>query len=214
MRRSRAVTTLLLAGSALALSACDGEPPQQDVKIYSSLEACTAEMPADTCEAAFKEAEKEHAVTAPRFASLDQCEGEAGPGACQTVRQQNADGSFTDMFMPFMVGYMVANALDNIGGSRHYYSRPLYADRRGFLYSGGNEITRMGNCNPRAADCRTGGGGASYAGRTAYNWSTTARVNSDSVSRSPAATSSSPSKSRASAGFGRTGGRAGLSASS
>ena len=191
LRKSRAVSTLILAGAAVALAGCDGGT--EEAKLYSSAEACKTEMAAAQCEQEWKAAQEEHQRTAPKFADKAQCEQEFGAERCQQVEQKHADGSSGgSFFMPFMMGYMMSNML---GGS----ARPIYVDQQGYARSGGATVTRF----PDAA--------AATPGST---WRTTAAVDR-TVLRNPAAPAGliAPGQ-RSYGGFGSTGSRAMMSGGS
>jgi uncharacterized protein YgiB involved in biofilm formation len=207
MRKSRAVSTLLLAGSALALSACDS---QEEARMYSDVEACVADGGEEAkCREAFEQARTEHAANAPRFRTREECEAELGQGACTPAESQVSGGG--GWFMPFMMGYMVSNAFSRMGGG-YGYSRPLYADRNGYVYAGRDRVSRFGgNCNPMASNCggRTAGTAAGrpppFAGRTTVPRDTF----STAASSRPGGSAVSSQGSRSYGGFGRTGSRAG-----
>jgi len=215
MRKSRAVSTLLLAGSAVALFGCGDSEPQSQVKIYTSVDACAAERPRSECDEAFKTAQSQHLATAPRFTSASECEKEFGAGACQTVTSSTSSGESGSSFVPFMMGYMVANALDDLGDASHrsygYSSRPLYVDRYGNGFSGDRAVTRFsGGCRQDDRNCGNSGS-AIISGSTGGRGAVTTSVASSVTRSAPKpATVSSISSGRASFGsFGSTGGRAG-----
>ncbi|HYE52990.1 MAG TPA: DUF1190 domain-containing protein, partial [Azospirillaceae bacterium] len=206
-------STLLLAGSALALAGCDSG--QEEVRIFSDAQACVADgVDAERCQQAFQDAEAEHLATAPRFPTLGECEQEVGEGACREVRQEVAGGGGSSFFMPFMVGYLVSEVIDEVGDAykRKRYARPLYADRRGYVYSGGNSVTRFGGgCNPAARNCGSSGvGSGALVGASTGRWSARTTVAADAVQSRPtaAAPTASRSSGRSFGGFGGTGSRA------
>lgn len=77
-----------------------------------------------------------------------------GAGACQSMVTQLPDGTLGNMFVPALMGFMLAKALQPpnqqqqyagyIGGvGRGYYMpRPIYVDRDGFMRSGRSDIGR------------------------------------------------------------------------
>ncbi len=135
MKRSRSmVLTTLMATGGLSLAACDGpatppasgswlnppaasSPAAEDVggRSYPSLQACKDEdvVPNSECEAAFSEAEAQ----APKFADQQSCEQRYGVAQC-VPRDQAGGGSF---FTPLLTGFIVGQALGNLGGNRGYY---------------------------------------------------------------------------------------------
>lgn len=151
MKRSRSVTlTSLMASGGLTLAACDGpaqpaaqspwlNPPAatasadpQDVggNSYPNLQACkdADAVPNSECETAFAQAQ----ANAPKFADQQSCEERYGVDQC-VPRSQAGGGSF---FTPLLTGFIVGQALSNIG-NRGYYGRdyPYRDDRYG--YGGG-----------------------------------------------------------------------------
>lgn len=192
MRKSRAVSTLILAGAAMALSGCDAGT--EEAKLYSSAETCKTEMAAEQCEQEWKAAQEEHLRTAPKFTDKAQCEQEFGAERCQAVEQKHADGQSAgsgagSFFMPLMMGYMMGNML---GGG----ARPVYVDQQGYARSGGATVTRF----PDAAAAAPGS-----------SWRTTAAVDR-TVLRNPAPPAGliAPGQ-RSYGGFGSTGSRAAMS---
>lgn len=152
-RRSQYVSTLLIGAAALNLAACGDDPPQQaEAKIFPTIEACRAEFPEDQCKQAFEASRQLHLQTAPRFASQGDCEAQAGAGACQPMPMFQPDGSVTNMFVPALMGFMLARALQpqqgyGLGpgfsyGGGYYHPRPIFIDRDGFMRSGRDEIGR------------------------------------------------------------------------
>lgn len=135
------------------------KPNEQRIKIYSSVEACRAEEPAEDCAKAFASAEQEQAKSAPRFASRGLCEAQYG--SCGALH----DGT-GDWFGPAMVGFMLGHALGT-GGLAGVVSQPVYVDRGGTAYSGASPIgSYRSRCavNPDDPYCRGGGGFGSGGG--------------------------------------------------
>lgn len=136
MKKSRYVASVLRGAGvvvlALPIAACDpGQQAasertvgEQDVKIYSSIEACAADADPPACEAARNTAITEHREKAPRYASAEQCRTENKE--CEEVRTSSG-GSY---FMPMMMGFMMGRMLG--GGGYGFGSRPVYTDRQGY----------------------------------------------------------------------------------
>jgi uncharacterized protein YgiB involved in biofilm formation len=132
---------------------------EQRIKIYSSVEACQAEYPAEDCAKAFAGAEQEHAKSAPRFIARDLCEAEYG--SCAALH--NGTG---DWFVPAMVGFVLGHAL-GAGGIGGVVSQPVYIDRGGTAYSGTSPIGAYRDrcaANPDDPYCRGGAGFGSGGG--------------------------------------------------
>lgn len=155
MKRSRYVGILALSVSMMALAGCKEE---QDTvsnvahgdKVFASLEACLADVKAPAtsgdaeqkavydeqrlaCISDWDKAKAEHEKSAPRFASLAECQAEFGTEACDpapTASSGSSSGGSDSFFMPFMMGYMLSNAMSP--------SYPVYQDRSGSYRSTGN----------------------------------------------------------------------------
>jgi uncharacterized protein YgiB involved in biofilm formation len=140
------------------------KPSQQRIKIYSSVEACRVEQPAEDCAKAFAAAEQEHSKSAPRYVGRGLCETDYY-GSCAAVHDSTGD-----WFIPAMVGFMLGHALGS-GGAASVVSQPVYVDRSGMAYSAGSRIgSYLSRCavSPDDPYCRGeggsgGGGGFVYA---------------------------------------------------
>ncbi len=159
-RRSRYVTTLLVGVAAGALASCDNAQ-DTDVNIYQSSEACRQDYTPEACDQGFAEAKTQHAQSAPKFATREECLA-AGFDNCEAApttaaSTQSASGG-SGMFMPMLMGYMMGRTLgggmSNVGQQPMQQPRPVYADRSGFLYSGDRAVSRLAPgqaLNPNAA---------------------------------------------------------------
>ena len=163
--------TALILLALLSLAACDDDDVDkgtdvQAVKVYASIEQCRKEQPADRCDAAFAGAEEEHVRSAPNYSAMGTCEAEYGQGNC--VQRRGESGG--DVFLPAMLGFMVGHAL---GSQPSYY--PVYIDRSGYAYSGGEQIGGYRDCR-NDSRCSSGGayvysGGGSSGARSSAIWS-------------------------------------------
>ncbi|MBO9557704.1 MAG: DUF1190 domain-containing protein [Caulobacter sp.] len=145
LRSSGLALTGLMAGTAISVSACDdpgtatqwGDPPaasrEVDAKTYANLADCksSGDMTAEQCDAAYAQAQKDSAANAPKFGDQQSCEERYGVDQC-VPRNDNHGGSF---FTPLLTGFIVGQALNNMGG--RYYGAPMYRDRDGVYYGGG-----------------------------------------------------------------------------
>jgi uncharacterized protein YgiB involved in biofilm formation len=126
----------------MALSACGGDAVAE-AQVFGSVAECTAAGIASAeCVNAFTQAQADNNNDAPRFESLDLCEGEFGNGQCQ---QRFADGGGGGSFwVPLLGGFMIANAIDDIDidGSRKRKYAPIYRGKSGW-YSGGTNYGPM-----------------------------------------------------------------------
>lgn len=144
LRSSGLALTGLMAGTAISVSACDdpgtatqwGDPPaassEIDAKTYASLDDCkkSGDMTAEQCDTAYAQAQKDSAANAPKFNDQQTCEERYGVSQC-VPRNDNNGGSF---FTPLLTGFIVGQALNNMGGG--YYGAPMYRDRDGTYYGG------------------------------------------------------------------------------
>jgi len=115
MKRMNPFKVALLGATALTLVAC-GES-KEDVLAYQSVEACikAGEHDAATCKAEFEKAKAEHARSAPRYRSPNDCYSDFGYNRCYRR-------SGSSIWLPFMMGYMLAPR----GGAAFISTQPLY----------------------------------------------------------------------------------------
>lgn len=125
MKRSRAIRLALMGGGALALAGCAQEP-QEEVAVFRDYDDCTADDALDDalCWRAAERAGEVHETAAPRYTSLDACEDDFGPGACDGYRDEG--GGF---FVPAFVGFMLGRAIGDRAGWAPQSARPLYRTR-------------------------------------------------------------------------------------
>lgn len=126
--------------SSLALAGCAGEPPGE--VLFTSVDQCvTAGMDAQVCQAGYQDAMQAHLASAPQFDGLAACEAEYGVGQC-TEQQATTSGGGGSFFTPFLAGYVLSSALNNIGdynayrrqresAGYSYGSTPIYRNRSG-----------------------------------------------------------------------------------
>lgn len=134
-----------IAASTLALSGCGDQTPSETM--FTSVDQCVASgMDRQVCQAGYQDAMRAHLAVAPRFNGMAACEAEYGSGQCTEQRANavpnNNTGGSGSFFMPFLTGYMLSSALNNIGDyydyrrrqeeSGYYYgSTPIYRNRSG-----------------------------------------------------------------------------------
>lgn len=135
LKRSRTLhVSSLMATVSFSMAACGS--PQRSVPepvpalAYTSVAECQAanDIPDAECDAAYAEAQRVAAESAPRYATQAECEGAWGPEQCRPLN--NGGGSF---FGPLATGFIIGQLL-NGGGYRG--GGPLYRDRDG-QYSNG-----------------------------------------------------------------------------
>lgn len=136
MRRSRTVTLTLLAASAVVLQACGDDVDATDA-VVADVQACVTRYGASAqaeCEQAFRQAERQHAASAPRFASAEECRAATGE-ACETAaaavaqplgdKVQMGEGSGrSSLFMPALAGVMIGRMMAD---GRGRVTSPVYA---------------------------------------------------------------------------------------
>lgn len=126
----------------------DPPPPQVQAPVYSSIEVCkTAETNDALCDQAFSGAKAAHAQSAPTFSKKEQCEQQFGAGNCET---RAAAGGGGDVFLPMMAGFMLGNALGDMGGYERERRRnygpsyhPIYYGTNGAVYSGRQQVASL-----------------------------------------------------------------------
>lgn len=128
MKKSRAISLVLLGSTGLTLAACSQSPPS-DATFFSKVEDCIPVKGEPACRDGLARSEAEFAAEAPRFGQKEPCEAEFGAGNCETRQARAGTGSF---FMPMMMGYMMGNA----------FNRPVYRgpNNSALLQSGGKSF--------------------------------------------------------------------------
>ncbi|MBY4609289.1 DUF1190 domain-containing protein [Rhizobium sp. 9T] len=133
-----------IAASTLALSGCGDQTPSE--VMFTSVDQCVASgMDRQVCQAGYQDAMRAHLAAAPRFDGMAACEAEYGKGQCteqQASAVPNNTGGSGSFFTPFLAGYMLSSALNNISdysdyrrrqeaGGSYYGSTPIYRNRSG-----------------------------------------------------------------------------------
>ena len=118
MKRKNAVKFALLGATTLTLVAC-GEA-EEEVLAYDSVEACikAGEQDEAVCRSEFAKAQKLHNEVAPSYAAASDCYSDFGYNRCNQYRRSNG----TSVWLPFMMGYMLAPR----GGRSIISTQPLY----------------------------------------------------------------------------------------
>ena len=167
-----AAIAIVIALVIYFLVAGGGEDEEQ-VLAYDSVEACIASGEHDQtiCSEEFEKAQKLHEDVAPRYNQSGDCYSDFGRDRC--YRRESGG---TSMWLPFMVGYMLAPR-----GSSFVSSQPLYRTasdpsgyrtanntRLGAVSANGRSSVAKSKATRPAARTRTvsrGGFGARAAGR-------------------------------------------------
>lgn len=124
MKRSRAVSLVLLAGAgvvAWSLAKRDPSQAEEDVYAFTTEGDCvmSGQRAAIDCQQGFATAADLHRQSAPRFASKSDCEAEYGANGCEPGARYGAGSAF----VPIMVGYMMGAAT-----RQALPPQPLYGD--------------------------------------------------------------------------------------
>ncbi len=132
MKRKTIFKFALLGATALTLVACS--EAAEDFLAYESAEACivAGQQDESVCRAEFAAAEKLHNEVAPRYDLASDCNSDFGYNRCYQSRRPNG----TSVWLPFMMGYMLAPR-----GVRGFVStQPLYrpSSDPNQLYTSGN----------------------------------------------------------------------------
>lgn len=161
-RQTLALGTIAVAGVVLA--GCGEEPPSE--RLFSSVDDCvTSGFERTVCEGEFQRAMAVHAEDAPRFDGLAACEAEYGEGKCVERPTEGEGGTGASnggsgFFTPFLTGYLVSNALNNLSdrGSYDRYLRdnPTYRPDPIYRTRSGTPVTVARDLTPGAADRVTG----------------------------------------------------------
>jgi uncharacterized protein YgiB involved in biofilm formation len=108
----------VLGATALSIVAC-GEA-EEEILAYESVEACIAagQQDAAVCSAEFAKAQKLHNEVAPSYDAASDCYSDFGYNRCNQYRRPNG----TSVWLPFMMGYMLAPR----GGTSIMSTQPLY----------------------------------------------------------------------------------------
>ncbi|MBS7810722.1 DUF1190 domain-containing protein [Roseococcus pinisoli] len=193
MRRSRTVTLTILAASAVALQAC-GEDVDSTDFVVADVQACVERYGSSAqteCEQAFQQAQRQHATSAPRFATAEQCREATGEACETTVAEQPSLGDKLQMgegsrgsslFMPALAGVMIGRMMAD---GRGRVTSPVYAG------------LPPGQCPPGAPASAACSPRTSSSGRFYYTGSSYAGSTSGAVGRgSSAAFTASPDMAR------------------
>jgi len=172
MKRWNFISVAMMSVSMIALSAC--EEAKVDASVYESLQQCKNDptVPADQCEASFKEARDQHAAVAPKYSSLADCQADFGAEKCEQAPYRTSSGG--SVFMPLMMGYMMGSM---IGGRRSMVSQPLYRsaknpstfrtgdNRSAGSKTGSTQVARSATSRPSFKSSTMSRGGFGSSGR-------------------------------------------------
>lgn len=130
MKRSRAISLLLMGTAGLALAACDDGQPIE-TGIYENVAQCSRDYAPQDCRKSFEEASVQNGKVAPKYASRGDCESDFGKDHCQPADPKYY-GGHSGGFMPMMMGYLMGRSSRADDGSIHQVvAQPLYRTFRG-----------------------------------------------------------------------------------
>jgi uncharacterized protein YgiB involved in biofilm formation len=141
MKSPTTLKLTLMMGAAATLTACGDAPSDEGARTFTSVLDCQqAGFPQDRCQAAYNEAFEVHAREVPKFATKEECERGIDIDQCVSTRVPRDDGSFSEVFVPLMAGYIVGNLMANRPGQQQtspyaggyggaYQSGPIYRSR-------------------------------------------------------------------------------------
>ena len=136
----------LVAAFIIYLLIAGGGEDEEQVLAYDSVEACIAsgEHEETVCRDEFTKAQELHENVAPRYGRSSDCYSDFGRDRCY---QRNSGGS--SLWLPFMVGYMLAPR----GRSSFVSTQPLYrttSDPNGY-YTANNSRLGLVSANGRTS---------------------------------------------------------------
>ena len=182
-RRPQTLALGSIAAAGVGLAGC-GDNFEGDYAFNTVQECVEQGVERDICEAEYQTALTEHAQSAPRFTTREECEAEYGVGKCNVVDNVSDNGQQRSFFVPFLTGYLVSSAvrdLTSYGAYRSYRaentsysSSPIYRNRAGRTVTTVRDpatnrpVTKPLNQNTRTVS-RQGFGGRGY-GRSGRGW--------------------------------------------
>lgn len=142
MKRSRAITLVLMSSISLVAAGCDSREEVADGQFFSDPAQCRQAFDAATCDKSYQDSLAEHVKTAPTFTSKEACEQQFGAGNCMQPEkaaegqpQAQAQAGGGGFFMPLMMGYLMGRTF---GGG--YAAQPVYRDATNTAYAGSRPI--------------------------------------------------------------------------
>ena len=126
MKRSRALTLVLMAPIPVLLAGCDDTPQDMTRKgFYTDIAACEKDGNAhDVCQKALDSASNLHANNAPKYKTRDECIAEFG----ELCRERTNESGF---WSPLMTGFLLSQLLSPGRPVSYLDSSPIYRLRNG-----------------------------------------------------------------------------------
>jgi len=141
MKSSTALQLTLMTGVAATLAFCS----ETQQSFSSAAECIDYGKPESLCRSAYEAALKEHAQSAPTFATIEECQAQVDVKQCVNVSRADSTGALKNVIVPMMAGYMIGQGdrKDERGdsgsaggggsyyyGGRYYNGTPLYQSRK------------------------------------------------------------------------------------
>ncbi|MEP6938501.1 MAG: DUF1190 domain-containing protein [Rudaea sp.] len=126
MKRSRALTLVLMAPVPVLLVGCDDTPQDMTKKgFYTDIAACEKDGNAhDVCQRAMDGANQMHATNAPKFKTKEECIAEFG----EICREREHESG---IWGPLMTGFLVSQLFSPGRPVQYIDSYPIYRTRTG-----------------------------------------------------------------------------------
>ncbi|WP_347260940.1 DUF1190 domain-containing protein [Rudaea sp.] len=139
MKRSRALTLVLMAPAPLLLAGCDSAPEETLRKgFYTDVAACEKDgNAADVCQRALDNATKANEANAPKFKTKEECIAEFGDLCRERVVHDGASQS--SMWTPLMTGFLISQLMSPRYPAGYYDVAPIYRFRNGQYTQYGDE---------------------------------------------------------------------------
>ena len=177
MKRSQAISLVLLAGAgaaAFGIAALDPSQDEEDVLIYRTAQECgdAKVRPGKDCSDEFDLAEGLYRTAAPRYGDRPTCEAHHGPGHCRPSEELGQGGE-PGSYSPVLAAYMIGRS-----GAQQVPPQPLYEHKPEDEepHTGGSSSHGGGYCT---------GSGARVASAYSYGASTVPRTVSRQVATTP-----------------------------
>jgi uncharacterized protein YgiB involved in biofilm formation len=126
MKRSRALTLVLMAPVPVLLAGCDDAPADMTKKgFYTDIAACEKDGNAhDVCQRAMDSANQAHATNAPKFKTKEECIAEFGD-LCHEHEHESG------LWGPLMTGFLLSQLFSPGRPVQYIDSYPIYRTRTG-----------------------------------------------------------------------------------
>jgi uncharacterized protein YgiB involved in biofilm formation len=128
MKRSRALTLVLMAPAPLLLAGCNEPAPAEQLVrkgFYTDIAACEKDGNAhDVCQRALDNANQANAANAPKYKTKEECIAEFG----ELCREREHEAGF---WSPLMTGFLISQLLSPGRPASFFDAAPIYRLRSG-----------------------------------------------------------------------------------